>query len=114
MQRQKRSERIVMTKEAMLLRRLREESGLSMKAAGATMGMSDSYICHIETGRLDVPKGEKLRQVLAAYHVRLTAFYERLRCFEGADSRAELSEIVQRMREQEIATLLAVARGLVS
>ena len=113
MQRQKRSDRIVMTKEAMLLRRLREESGLSLKVAGSAMGMSDSYICHIETGRLDVPKGEKLRHVLAAYHVRPTAFYERLRGFDGSDPRSELTAIVKRMREQEITTLLAVARGLV-
>ena len=114
MRTKKRSDRIVMTKEAMLLRWLRDERGLSMGAAGALIGRSDSYIAHIETGRLDVPKGEKLRLLLQAYGMRPTAFYERLRGFDGSDPRAELTEIVKRMREKEIATLLAVAKGLVT
>lgn len=49
----KRSDRIVMTPAARLLKLLRNESGLSMVKAAALMGVSDSYIAHIETGRLD-------------------------------------------------------------
>ncbi len=49
-----------MTREAMVLKQMRVGCGLSMKKAGELMGKSDSYIAHLETGRMDIPKGEKL------------------------------------------------------
>ncbi len=68
-----------MTPAARLLKRLRVERKLSMRKAGELLGLSDSTIAHIETGRIDVPRGEKLN----------------------------------RMRDREIETVLAAARGLV-
>jgi|GEM_PF-2251211 len=45
-----RSQKIVITPEASVLRALRLEHGLSMKHAGELMGMSDSTVAHIENG----------------------------------------------------------------
>ena len=109
----KRSDRIVMTPAARLLKQLRVERGRSMRKAAEILGLSDSYIAHIETGRLDFPRGEKLNRLLHAYGVKSTAFYERLKTFSASDPRADLTEILDRMRDREIETVLAVARGLV-
>lgn len=111
----KRSDRIVMTPAARLLKLLRNESGLSMIKAAMVIGVSDSYIAHIETGRMDVPRGEKLKRLIHAYGIRSTTYFERLSKFsEKPDPRVELGELVKRMRDKEVDTVLAVARGLLS
>ena len=111
----KRSDRIVMTPAARLLKQLRHESGLSMIKAAALIGVSDSYIAHVETGRMDVPKGEKLKRLIHAYGVKSTAYFERLSNFsEKPDPKIELGELLKRMRDKEVETVLAVARGLLS
>ncbi len=111
----KRSDRIVMTPAARLLKQLRRERGLSMIKAAEVIGVSDSYIAHVETGRMDVPKGEKLKRLIHAYGVRSTAYFERLNTFvERPDPRFELGELLKRMRDKEVETVLAVARGLLS
>jgi len=111
----KRSDRIVMTPEARLLKQLRHERGLSMRKAAGLIGISDTYIAHVETGRMDIPKGEKLKRLIHAYGVQSTAYFERLKSFtEKRDRRVELDELVKRMRDKELDTILAVARGLLS
>ena len=65
----KRSNRIIMTDEARVLKELRISRGLSMRKAGELMGVSDSYISHIENGRLDVPKGKRLEKILLIYKI---------------------------------------------
>lgn len=111
----KRSDRIVMTPAARLLKQLRHECGLSMIKAAELIGVSDSYIAHIETGRMDVPKGEKLNKLILAYDMRPTAYFERLRTFlEKPDPKFELNELLKRMRDKEVETILIVARGLIS
>lgn len=111
----KRSDRILMTPAARLLKLLRNESGLSMIKAAAIIGVSDSYIAHVETGRMDVPRGEKLKRLIHAYGVRSTTYFGRLSHFvEKPNPRTALSELVSRMRDKEVETVLAVARGLLS
>lgn len=111
----KRSDRIVMTPAARLLKLLRNESGQSMIKAAAIIGVSDSYIAHVETGRMDVPRGEKLKRLIHAYGVRSTTYFERLSHFiERPDPRLELGELINRMRDKEVDTIVAVARGLLS
>jgi transcriptional regulator with XRE-family HTH domain len=111
----KRSDRIVMTPAARLLKQLRHERGLSMIKAAELIGVSDSYVAHVETGRMDVPKGEKLKRLIHAYGVRPTTYFERLQTFvEKPDPRIELGELLKRMRDKEAETVLAVARGLLA
>ncbi|WP_155722500.1 helix-turn-helix domain-containing protein [Bdellovibrio bacteriovorus] len=74
----KRSDRIVMTPAARLLKQLRNESGLSMIKTAALIGVSDSSIAHVETGRMDAPRGDKLKRLIHTYGVRSTTYFERL------------------------------------
>ena len=62
-----RSARVVMTDEARVMRDLRLKQSLSMKAAGRLVGVSDSYISHIENGRVAVPTGHSLLKFLNLY-----------------------------------------------
>lgn len=62
-----RSARVVMTDEARVMRDLRIKQGLSMKAAGKLLNVSDSYISHIENGRTAVPMGNSLLKFLKVY-----------------------------------------------
>ena len=109
-----RSQKIILTNEARVLRALRLEHGLSMKRAGTLVGVSDSTIAHIETGRMNPPKGETLARLLKAYGgIKEKSFYERARAFERKlTPREELLELVNRATGKQTQTLLQVAKGL--
>lgn len=109
-----RSQKIILTNEARVLRALRIEHGLSMKSAGGLVGVSDSTIAHIETGRMNAPKGESLARLLKVYGgIKEKSFYDRARAFERKlTAREELAQLVNRATEKQAQTLLQVAKGL--
>lgn len=111
----KRSSRIIMTNEARVLRDMRIACGLSMRRAGALLNLSDSYIAHIETGRMDIPKGEKLDRLLGIYGgIKQKSFFEKVRNYQKKLSpKDQLFEILDYANEAQIVTMLAVAMGLV-
>ncbi|MBF0298929.1 MAG: helix-turn-helix domain-containing protein [Oligoflexia bacterium] len=112
----KRSARIIMTNEARVLKQLREESGLSMRAAGQKIGLSDSYIAHLENGRIDIPKkAEKLERILAIYGgIKIKSFYERAQNFkEKITPKDEIKELVSRANDHQVTTLLTIVKSIV-
>lgn len=111
----KRSDRIEMTNEARVLKILPSESKLSMKQVADLVGLSDSYIAHVETGRIDVPDGEKLNRLLKVYGTQLGTFRERVHTnLVQVTPERELMELVYRLRPHEVKTLVAVAKSMVS
>ncbi|MBK8202604.1 MAG: transcriptional regulator [Bdellovibrionales bacterium] len=104
-----------MTNEARVLKDLRVQHGLSMRKAGELIGLSDSYIAHIETGRMDAPKGAKLDRLLAIYGgIKQKSYYERVRDYRGkVTERDELMELATRANEAQISTILAIAKGII-
>lgn len=79
----KRTSRKIISREALALKELRLRCGLTMKAAGLAIGRSDSYVSHLENGRLDFPTGELLERILNIYGgMKLKSFYERSRKIE--------------------------------
>ena len=112
-----RSQKIIITNEARVLRALRLEHGLSMKKAGALVGVSDSTIAHIETGRMNAPQGPALDRLLKVDgNIQAKSFYERVRNYKPTASTAKerLLELVQRANEDQAVILLNVAQGLLS
>lgn len=110
----KRSDRIVMTDEVRVLKLLRSEARLSMRQVSQMVGLSDAYIAHIETGRIDL-REDTLKRLLKVYGTKLGTFRERVRTYKPqVTTEQELMELVRRMRDKELATVLAVARSLVS
>ena len=104
-----------MTNEARALRDLRLEHRYSMRKAGELLGVSDSYIAHLETGRMDVPEGERLERILGIYGgIKAKSFYERVRNYEAlVTPRDELLELVRRSNDSQVQTLLTIAKSLV-
>lgn len=110
----KRSDRIVMTDEARVLKLLRSEARLSMRKVAEAVGLSDTYIAHVETGRIDL-REDTLKRLLKVYGTQLGTFRARVRTYKPkVTSEQELMELVRRMRDKELATVLAVARSLIS
>lgn len=105
-----RSKKIIMTDEARVLRRLREDCGLSLRDVGQRLGKSHATIAHIEGGRMDVPKGKRLMELLAMYGVtEFKVFYDRVRNFtEKQTPREELIELIERFDSDRIAIALEI------
>lgn len=111
----KRSDRIEMTDEARVLKILRSEAKLSMKKVADLVGLSDSYIAHVETGRIDVPDSDKLNRLLKIYGIQLGTFRERVRIYSvQITPEQELMELVYRLRPHEVKALVAVAKSMVN
>lgn len=106
-----RSGRVIMTNEARVLRELRTQSGLSMRKTGALLGYSDSYISHIENGRSDVPRGDRLNKFLEVYGgIKQKSFYERVRRYsEQISHRDRLIQTLEMLPEEKIKILLNIA-----
>lgn len=111
----KRSSRVVLTNEGRVLRELRMIRGFSMKKAGALIGLSDSYISHIENGRLDPPKGKRLEQILSGYGgITVKSYYDRVRRFKRKITPLEeLNELLEKLPDEKIKMLYHFARSIV-
>lgn len=105
---------MIMTKEARVIRELRIQSGLSMRKAGAFIGCTDSYMPHIENGRADVPRGDRLDKFLAVYGgIKQKSFYERVRRYsELIDPRQELIEWVQNLTSDKIKSVFELLQNI--
>ncbi len=110
----KRSSRCLLTNEARVLKEMRIEAGLSMKKAGGMLGKSDSYIAHIETGRMDLPEGGKLQRLLDIYSgIKIKSFNEKVREYKKKTTpRDELVELVGKMAEDKILTVLNIVKNI--
>ena len=107
-----RSKKVIMTDEARVLKRLREERGLSLRDVGQRLGKSHATIAHIEGGRMDVPKGERLMKVLAVYGVTdYKVFYDRVRHFsERRTPQDELQDLVDQLAPDRVTVVLEIIK----
>ncbi len=94
-----RSYKVVLTNEARVLRELRLKHNLSMREAGARVGVSDSYVSLIENGRTDPPQGEALGRFLKVYGgISEKYFYELVRECRGEITDAQvIAELVNKL-----------------
>jgi len=103
-----------MTDEARVLKQMRIERGLSMREAGSLMGWSDTYVSHIENGRVDVPEGERLEKMLIAYGgMSKKSFIEKIRRFRIEQTPLDdLNELIPRLTRDQIQAVLALSMQL--
>lgn len=114
MDKKSRTARVILTPEALVLKRLRERYGLSMRAAGARLGYSDSYISQIENGRENVPTGERLMKFLGLYGDTTEKYFKQL-CKEWKDEvteRDQLIALINKLSEEKVRTLLTLAQQM--
>jgi transcriptional regulator with XRE-family HTH domain len=102
-----RSGRIEMTDEGRVLADLRHKHKLSMKAAGKLLGVTDSFISHVENGRANAPTGVYLDRFLKAYGgISQKYFYELVR-----EKKKEITDIdiivdlLPRLKPEQVATV---------
>lgn len=107
-----RSKKVIMTNEARVLKRLREERGLSLREVGQRLGKNHSTIAHIEVGRMDVPKNERLMELLAVYGIDdYRSFYHRVRNYcEQTNPKDELRELVDRLNPERVGVALEILK----
>ena len=99
----KRSSMVIPTKEGRLLKKLRTDKELSMHKLAVQVGVTDSYIAQMETGRANPPKGEILHRMLMALGTNEKAFKERVRNFKEERTDAEvIGELLKRMKADDI------------
>lgn len=106
--------KVIITPGAKVLRRLRTRQGLSMRAAGARLGYSDSYISQIENGRENVPEGERLAKFLKVYGDITERYFKQL-CKEWQDDANEMDmlvEIAKKLPIGKLRTLLTLAQQM--
>lgn len=94
-----RSYKVVLTNEARVLRELRLKHNLTMREAGARVGVSDSYVSLIENGRTEPPQGEALGRFLKVYGgISEKYFYELVRECKAEVTDAEvIAELVSKL-----------------
>ena len=107
-----RSKKIIITDQARALKRLREERGLSLREAAKRLGKHHTTISHIEVGRMDVPKGERLMEILAIYGIdKYSVFYDKVRnSSEKIDPKDELRELIDRLSPDRVGIALEILK----
>ena len=112
--RKKRSSQVVLTIECLVLKELRNNHKLSMRKAGELIGKSDTYISHIENGRMDIPQGEKLQALLNIYGgIKIKSFKERVRLYkEKITEKDILIELIGKFDDSKIQIVLNLAKSL--
>ena len=99
----KRTDIVKPSKQGMVIKRIREERGLSMRMLGEKIGVSDSYISQIENGRANPPSGETLSKLLNALDVKKKYFDEMCREFETTQTDEEyLSWAIRKLAPNDL------------
>jgi len=115
---EKRHNKVVMTSEAIALREIRIEKGLSIREAAKALNKSEATLRHIETGRRDFPKQPLLETVLKVFGVTYKMFRHRVVAVESKKGvlgpREELKKMIDRLPDDKVQVVLTVVRGLLS
>jgi transcriptional regulator with XRE-family HTH domain len=111
----RRTSEVRLTNEARLLTLLREEEKMSIREVAQMIGKSESYLRHIEKGRLDIPCEIRLREILSIYQVTLRQYKARLKGFHiQKDPRDELYKITRYADNENIKVILKMAKAVLN
>ncbi len=109
----RRTDNIKISPEAILLRRLRESSNLSIREVASSIGKSESYLRHIEKGRLDLPSKEVLLRVLENYNISYHQFKHRLRFIDHSDAIKDYAfELVKRLSNDQLRLVIRFLKSI--
>jgi transcriptional regulator with XRE-family HTH domain len=99
----------IMTKEAKVLKHLRESSKLSLRGAAKLARLSEAKLNHSENGRCDLNPSLILK-IIGAYNVNYYEFMELVRGSKQmpVNEYSECIEMVKRLDKSKIRTLRAI------
>lgn len=114
---EKRHKKVIMTPEAVALREIRLDKGLSIREACKALNKSEGFLRHIETGRRDFPGKALLEEILKVYDVTYKSFRHRVTAVIEANSKIgpkeELKQMIDRLPEDKVSVVLAMVRALI-
>ena len=105
----RRSDDKVITKEAGVLKYLRETRRISLRKVGLILGKSGTWVSHVEHGRIDLdPK--KILSLLNIYRYKYEYFLELVNGSRVMPSNtyAECVEILKRLDKEKLKTVKAI------
>jgi len=105
----RRSDTKVMSKEAQLLKYLRESRSLSMRKAASIMGVSEATVNHSENGRKDLTD-ELIKRFLKIYGYSKEEFKRMLKGEVEVPEhlRSECIEIIRRLEVSKLKTIKSI------
>ena len=110
----KRTAQRLISRESLALRELRVKAGLTMRAAGQAIGKSDSYISHLENGRLDFPAEPMLERILQQYGgMKPKSFFERARKVEvRLEIIKQIGDHLERLSQPDLQSVLELIQEI--
>ena len=109
----RRTSEIKISNEARLLRKIRLDRGISIREASRRLCKSESYLRHVENGRLDVPKKEELKKILSIYQVSFRQFKLRNKSEVELDPYIELKKVIQEIPISKQPLALSILKNLI-
>lgn len=92
------------SKEALLLKKIRQEKGISIRKSAKLVGKSASWLAHFETGRFD-PKPQDYKLVASIFDLNLKQLRSKVAAATEDDLvniREECRLIISRMPQERI------------
>ncbi len=99
--RYRRTAEVKITNEARVLRQIRVDVGFSIRETARRLDKSETYIRHIENGRIDIPNKENLKKILDVYEVSWRQFSSKAKHKVELDSRIQLKHIINDLSVEE-------------
>jgi transcriptional regulator with XRE-family HTH domain len=108
----RRSDTKIMTKEARILKVMRESRKLSMRRAGGLLGASDALISHAENGRLDLTP-QLIMRIISIYGYSYDDFLKfKMGDIELPEAvRTECIEIIKRLSFEKLKTVKTILQS---
>lgn len=111
----KRCQIVKISNKARVLKQLRIGCGFSMREAGYQIGKSDSYISHLENGRMDIPSSEQLEKLLNLYNCSIKGFFEKVRLYKEETPKIDiLSNLIKKLDENKVNILIDLTESFLS
>ncbi len=111
----KRCEIVKISDEARVLKELRISCGFSMREAGYQIGKSDSYISHLENGRMDIPEKKQLYRLLNIYNCTHKGFFEKVRLYKEKTPKVDiLSNLIKKLDESKVNILIDLTESFLT
>ena len=109
-----RTQKVIISVEARVLRQMRINKGLSMRVAGELIGRSDSYISQIENGRMEVPSDAILEAMVTVYGpIKLASFRERVRLFkQDFNPKEEARLLLEKVDDEQAKVAVAFLKAM--
>lgn len=111
----RRTSEVKITREAILLREYRTRLGLSISEVSKMLNKSESYLRHIEKGRLDLPNETQLSEILRLYDVTLRSFKHKLRLsHDPINIRKEIETHLDLLGDDDLKLVIKFLKSLLS